>query len=307
VGDKKYFTLIAMTNDASRARRYRIPRGLMKIAMAAGVVVVLAMAFVVYDYARLKSNAYELYSLRKQTTRQRIELQNFSAKISDLESQLTKLRLFDKKLRIIANIKEPRDKRHPEQMRGIGGGLASGDNGPFGTPGEKVDELISRMRSDIRQLEYRTSTQERSFTELQERLIRKSSFLASTPSIWPARGWVTSVYGERISPFTGFKQMHKGLDIANRVGTPVVAPADGIVLRVGRVGSLGKMVSISHGYGMKTTYGHLSKIFVKRGQRVKRGQKIAAMGNTGHSTGPHLHYEVTVNGIRMNPYKYILN
>ncbi|MCK4847303.1 MAG: M23 family metallopeptidase, partial [Deltaproteobacteria bacterium] len=97
------------------------------------------------------------------------------------------------------------------------------------------------------------------------------------------------------------------LDIANRVGTKVIAPGDGVVIRVTRLPSLGKLVEISHGYGVKTLYGHLSKTLVKVGQKVKRGDEIAAMGNTGRSTGPHLHYEVKVNGVHVNPGRYILN
>jgi murein DD-endopeptidase MepM/ murein hydrolase activator NlpD len=101
--------------------------------------------------------------------------------------------------------------------------------------------------------------------------------------------------------------MHKGLDIANRAGTSVVAPADGIVVLTGADTGLGKMVSISHGYGIKTSFGHLSEIFVKPGQKIKRGAEIGRMGNTGRSTGPHLHYEVSLNGVSVNPAKYILN
>jgi murein DD-endopeptidase MepM/ murein hydrolase activator NlpD len=101
--------------------------------------------------------------------------------------------------------------------------------------------------------------------------------------------------------------MHKGMDIANRVGTGVKAPADGIVVKVRRETNLGKMVTIKHGYGIRTVYGHLSKTKVRVGQKVKRGQQIAELGNTGRSTGPHLHYAVRVNGVYVNPSKYILD
>jgi murein DD-endopeptidase MepM/ murein hydrolase activator NlpD len=97
------------------------------------------------------------------------------------------------------------------------------------------------------------------------------------------------------------------MDISNRIGTDIVVPADGIVTKIKRFASLGKMVEINHGYGIKTRYGHLSKSYVKVGQKIKRGQKIASMGNTGRSTGPHLHYEVIVNGVHLNPSRYVLN
>jgi murein DD-endopeptidase MepM/ murein hydrolase activator NlpD len=131
--------------------------------------------------------------------------------------------------------------------------------------------------------------------------------LASTPSVWPARGWVSSGFGKRTSPFTGLSERHAGIDIANRTGTAVLASADGIVVYSSRNGSLGKTIKVKHGYGLKTNYGHLSKILVKKGERVKRGQKIGEMGSTGRSTGPHLHYDVTHNGVHVNPFNYILN
>ena len=108
-------------------------------------------------------------------------------------------------------------------------------------------------------------------------------------------------------PFTGYRQMHHGLDIANHRGTPIIATADGRVSSVGRNSGLGKIVAIDHGYGFRTRYAHLSEIKVKRGQRVKRGDVIGLMGSTGYSTGPHLHYEVIRNGKTVNPIKYILN
>jgi murein DD-endopeptidase MepM/ murein hydrolase activator NlpD len=101
--------------------------------------------------------------------------------------------------------------------------------------------------------------------------------------------------------------MHEGLDIANRVGTPIIAPASGIVSDTGNDVAYGKLLVIFHGFGMTSRYGHLSKVLVKVGQRVKRGDKVAEVGMTGKTTGPHLHYEVKVNGISVNPMRYILN
>ena len=121
------------------------------------------------------------------------------------------------------------------------------------------------------------------------------------------RGGLLLVLDRRISPFTGLSQRHQGLDIANRTGVTVMTTADGLVVKTAKDGTLGKYIIINHGYGLKTKYGHLSKIVVKRGQKVKRGEEIGAMGSTGKSTGPHLHYEVLVNNVASNPMKYILN
>ncbi|MBI5493316.1 MAG: M23 family metallopeptidase [Deltaproteobacteria bacterium] len=191
-------------------------------------------------------------------------------------------------------------------MTGMGGGSPAEDEAYMDGAANGGD-LVDKMRSDIKDLEDRAATQEKSFTELQGYLMKQASFLASTPSIWPSRGWVTSTYGQRISPFTGNPQMHKGMDIANRIGTPIVASADGIVVAAGPDPGLGMTVVISHGYGIKTVYGHLDKVLVHAGQKVKRGLEIATMGNTGRSTGPHLHYEVSLNGVAVNPSRYIIN
>lgn len=145
------------------------------------------------------------------------------------------------------------------------------------------------------------------FDEVHTALNNLKDRLTHTPSIWPAKGWFSRGYGMKYDPFTGYKRMHRGIDIANHRGTPIVTTADGKVVKVGNNGGMGKTVVIDHGYGFRTLYGHLSKSEVKVGQRVKRGEVIALMGSTGYSTGPHLHYEVIRNGKNLNPRKYILN
>jgi murein DD-endopeptidase MepM/ murein hydrolase activator NlpD len=117
---------------------------------------------------------------------------------------------------------------------------------------------------------------------------------------------VTSDFGYRRSPFTLASDFHKGIDIAAAWGTPVAAPADGVVKFAGYKGGYGKMVVIDHGFGVVTKYGHTSEIFVREGDKIKRGSKIALVGNTGHSTGPHLHYEIQSDGLPVDPMQYIL-
>jgi len=123
----------------------------------------------------------------------------------------------------------------------------------------------------------------------------------------PARGWLTSRFGNRISPFTGARQFHGGIDIAGQRGTEVIAPARGRVSYVGKKGALGRTLTIDHGYGVRTMYGHVDEIFAERNQQVERGDVVAALGNTGRSTGPHLHYVVEVNGKAVDPLDYIFD
>ncbi|HHL40823.1 MAG TPA: M23 family metallopeptidase [Deltaproteobacteria bacterium] len=299
---KRYLSVYILPGDTSRVKHYKVPVALLRASAVSAFLFLIVFSFIVYDYVQVKALVPELDALRKETTAQKIELRAFTTKISDLESRMAKLKLFDRKLRIIANLDTADDEG---RYTGMGG--TSTDEDPFLSLGERRDTMVGKMHAELDQLTNEALMQEKSFTELQEHLLDRSSLLASTPSIWPARGWLTSVYGYRKSPFTGLRQMHTGIDIANRVGTPIIAPADGVVVKVGHKANIGKIVVLSHGYGIKTLYGHLSKILVRVGQKVSRGEKIAEMGNTGRSTGPHLHYQVSVNGVTVDPRKYLLD
>ena len=136
----------------------------------------------------------------------------------------------------------------------------------------------------------------------QERL----TYWASMPSIWPVRGWVTSEFGPRRSPKGIGSRFHEGLDIAASIGTPVFASGDGVVTFSGYKNGLGKTVIIDHGFGVTTVYGHNSALYVQEGQKIKRGSNIAAVGRTGRSTGPHLHYQIVVDGVPVDPMRYII-
>src|SRR3990172_12140492 len=194
---RRFITLFILTNDTSRPRQLKIRMRLAKTLGAASAVFILLMAFCVYDYLRINWNSREYLRLLRENASQRIELQNFSSKLRDMEGQLARLELFDRKLRIMANIERPGGPAPGEKLMGIGGGSSAETDDYLTTPGAKVDELVKQMRSDLTQLEKKASGQESSFTELHERLLDRSSFFASTPSIWPARGWGTSTLGQR--------------------------------------------------------------------------------------------------------------
>jgi murein DD-endopeptidase MepM/ murein hydrolase activator NlpD len=131
--------------------------------------------------------------------------------------------------------------------------------------------------------------------------------LASTPSIWPVRGYLSATFGNRIDPFTGQKDFHSGIDVSTPIGTKIQAPADGIVISCGTRGAYGNALVIDHGFGVVTQYGHMASFSVKPGQKVRRGDTIGFVGSTGRSTGPHLHYEVWVRDQAQNPIQYILD
>jgi murein DD-endopeptidase MepM/ murein hydrolase activator NlpD len=271
---------------------------------------VISISFFGYDYYQLKAtNVNSLNSLEKLTSasdeviRQRQQIQEFAGEISELKSKLIALNNFEKKIRIIANI-ETKDGQ--DGLFGVGGSIPEDLDSQIPLT-QKHNSLLRDMHEQVDQLQAASSNQNQGFETLFKYLNDQQNLLASTPAVRPCQGWTTSRFGYRKSPFTGRREFHKGLDIANRHGSPVIATADGVITFVGPKGLLGNMVRVDHGHGMVTRYGHLSKMLVKRGQAVKRGDKIALMGNSGRSTGPHLHYEVHLNGIPVNPHKYILN
>jgi murein DD-endopeptidase MepM/ murein hydrolase activator NlpD len=167
------------------------------------------------------------------------------------------------------------------------------------------------MHEQIEQLRMASANQQVELETLLKSLEDQQNLLASTPAIRPVsrnvNAWVTSRFGYRTSPFTGRRELHKGYDIASRQGTPLLATADGVVTYSGKKGLYGNFIVIDHGHGMITRYGHCHKLLKKLGEKVKRWDTIALMGTTGRSTGPHVHYEVHMNGMPVNPLKYILN
>jgi murein DD-endopeptidase MepM/ murein hydrolase activator NlpD len=167
---------------------------------------------------------------------------------------------------------------------------------------------INEIKVGLDWLSQETEFESQILEELSTVAQKKAAQWASTPSIWPVSGRITSRFGPRVSPFTGKKRMHAGVDIGARTGTEIRSPASGKVVVAAYDSRMGKFIRIDHGYGIETTYGHLSKIHVKYGDRVHRGDLIGLVGSTGKfSTGPHLHYQVAVNDKVVNPIHYILD
>jgi murein DD-endopeptidase MepM/ murein hydrolase activator NlpD len=172
---------------------------------------------------------------------------------------------------------------------------------------KKNDDLMNKVNVTLKDDNQKASLQEASFKEISAFLDKQRSILAATPSIWPVKGWITSGFGKRASPLTGEPGRHYGVDIANEVGSPIKVTADGIVTYAGWETGYGRVVVVEHGYGYSTRYGHCSRIEVKVGQAVRRGDVLSYMGSTGRSTGSHCHYEVRIHGVPVDPEKYLPN
>ena len=176
--------------------------------------------------------------------------------------------------------------------------------GGLDNSGESLSQ--QEMEDDIAKLKEGFSQQREQLSELQKYLLTQSSITSSIPSGKPAQsGWVSSFYGKRIDPFTGKKAFHRGVDVAGKSGTGVIAVADGMVTWIGERGGYGGLVEIDHGNGYVTRYAHNKTIKVELGELVAKGQVIALMGSTGRSTGPHVHFEVLHDGKNVNPYNFI--
>lgn len=306
---RKKLSFLILSDTGSPVKQLTVSRDHLRYIYFGVAACLILLVFVTYDYLALKLTfnkkkiESKIYKQADEIINQRKQIQKFAEEITSLKSNLVALNDFEKKIRIIANIEEPADQ---DSLFGVGGSIPEDLDSQIPLT-EKHNSLIRAMHMQTQQLNQASVEQQKEFESLFKRLESQRNLLSSTPAIRPTEGWVSSGFGHRKSPFTGLREFHKGLDIAGRKGTPIVATADGIVTFVGNNGFLGKMLKIDHGHGMVTRYGHIQKVLKKRGEAVKRGETIAHMGSTGRSTGPHLHYEVHLNGIPVNPKKYILN
>jgi murein DD-endopeptidase MepM/ murein hydrolase activator NlpD len=299
---KEYFTFMFLPGPNERVRTLSISKSALKTALLSLFGIIILSLYLVYEYNDAKDKVWELQSVREELMQQKAQVQNFALNMLDYKRQMFLLRDLDTKLRRVVSL-GPRDRA--QQVLGIGGPDELGIQN-LATMGEKKqEEALKEMHQELSQLKGAASRQETSLQMLIEYFEDKRSLYASTPSAWPVRGWITSPFGNRTSPFSGILKFHEGLDIAAQTGTPVMAPADGVVVKAGFSTGYGNMVEISHGYGIKTIFAHNSRLNVKAGQRVRRGDVISYVGDSGSSTGPHLHYEVRLNGLPVNPTKYM--
>lgn len=260
------------------------------------------------DYHKVKKEAVRAKGLESKISwqteeirGQRRQIQAFANEINGLKGQMVRLDEFEKQIKTLANIETD---KNDEELYGIGGSMPD-DLDPNLDLARKHDQLVRNMHEQVAQLKITSLHKENELKALIGKLEEQRNILSATPSIMPTKGTITSRFGYRKSPFSGRSELHKGIDIANKKGTQIVATADGIVVFAGARGLFGRILTIDHGHGIITHYAHLDEILKEEGDNVKRGDVIAKMGNTGRSTGPHLHYEVRLNGIPVNPFKYI--
>jgi murein DD-endopeptidase MepM/ murein hydrolase activator NlpD len=327
------YTVVIFRGSTAKPLRFSFPRKFVRRLLIVAAVLAVGDLLLVSHYVVRTGQVWELSAFRTEAMSAREQTIAFSTAIDDLKRRLTTMKEVNQRLRVMLGIEPVKsgdlvngrggeDVPIPEgQSSVILNGTTGSESGSLTEKPARTEqpkqtsalptedeqrELLTKVKGEIDALTAEAVIQEKVLQELSAVAEQKSSRWAATPSIWPVKGWVTSGFGPRISPFTEKPAWHDGLDIGAAPNAPVQASALGRVTSVGFDPKLGHIVRLDHGYGIETLYGHLAKSLVKEGQRVKRGEVVGLVGNTGLSTGPHLHYMVKVSGQAIDPRKYIL-
>jgi len=287
-----FYTLIFVPHAKARFRKIQVPVRLAKWTVITCGALSLILAGILVHYAFMNVQVFELHRLRAENQILRTKTQEYEHDAGKLHSRLQSLQRMVKKLGVMAGL----DPSLPDaEVGGVGGALGSESEPPAGA-GFSLQDMDKNL-----------SSLTDSSAKLEEFYQNQRILLSATPSIWPVHGYLSAVFGKRIDPFTGQLDFHNGIDISTQIGTRVQAPADGVIVSCGARGAYGNAIIIDHGYGIMTQYGHLDAFNSRPGQRVHRGDIIGFVGNTGRSTGPHLHYEIWLNRQAKNPLDYILD
>ncbi len=289
----EFYTLIVVPHAKARFRKFQVSVRLTKWVLAAFGVMGLILAGILAHYSWIAVEVAEVRRLRVENLALAAKARAYEDNAGQLQAKVLQLQTVVTKLGLMAGVEE----RVPDAALGGIGGLSRDETLP---PSVDIASTLENLDSTVSELSDKSNRLETYFRDQKE-------LLASTPSIWPLRGYLSAGFGNRPDPFTGRRDFHPGIDISVPRGTKVQTPADGVVVFVGPRAGYGNAIMIDHGFGVVTRYGHLDGLNVRPGQRVKRGDVIAFSGNTGRSTAPHLHYEVWVNDQMRNPIEFIID
>jgi murein DD-endopeptidase MepM/ murein hydrolase activator NlpD len=289
----EFYTLIVVPHAKARFRKFQVSVKLTKWVLTACGVLGLMLVGILAHYTWIAVEVAEVRRLRVENLALAAKARAYEENAGQLQAKVLQLQSVVTKLGLMAGVEE----RVPEESVGGVGGLSRAETLP---PSVDIASTLQSLDSTVSQLSDKSKHLETYFKDQKE-------LLASTPSIWPLRGYLSASFGNRIDPFTGLRDFHPGIDVSVPRGTKVLAPADGVVVFCGLRAGYGNAMMIDHGFGVVTRYGHLDGFNARPGQRVKRGDVIAFSGNTGRSTAPHLHYEVWVNDQMRNPIEFIID
>ena len=300
---RRRWTLVLVPHDSEPSRIVEVSYSVLKV-LAGAAVVVLGVALL-FGYASLSRSVDLSRTERLQQENRELaaQLGLLHGRMHHLSDTLDALAGRDEQIRVLANL----DPLSPEvRQAGIGG--PSGSSAANGSePRSKLIRHAEAIRVDLAAMIRRANLLATSFNEAADSLENHRDRLAAMPSIMPTQGWLTSAFSRmRQHPVLHVARPHEGIDVTAPSGSPIEAPAAGRVIGAGWEAGYGNTVTLDHGYGIETKFAHASKLMVRRGQQVERGQRIALVGNTGLASGPHLHYEVHVNGRPVDPLRYVL-
>lgn len=250
---------------------------------------------VTYFIGSIANSSKSLISLKAENRELRDNLDKTMKQFTSLNKELDNLAKANNELRIAANLQPVSSE---ENMVGIGGGSFDNNLDFVTNPSEeKLVKVLSYVDEVSRKIDFEKSQ----YIDISNKLKENQKLYSAIPAIKPCSGTINDGFGMRMHPILHIKQMHEGIDFTTDIGTPVYATGDGVIDFVGNKEGFGLVVEIDHGFGYETVYGHLSRTLVQEGQKVTRGKEIALSGNSGLSTGPHLHYEVHHDGVALNP------
>lgn len=302
---QRRWTLLVVPEGSTEAPRSyalsaRALRALTTTAGIVGLVALLGLGAAISAYATPSGRAARADALQMGR-----ELADLRQKLAVLEDTIRSIGVRDERVRTLAGLPSVDS---TVREAGIGGpGTPSLERDPVYRSNPTLGKLAFGARNDLDALIRQANILSASFAEVTDTLAKNVQRLASTPSIMPTAGWLSSQFTRsRYHPILHISRPHEGIDVSAPMGAPVVAPAAGVVTLVTRQNGYGLVMQLDHGNGIVTKYAHLSRVSVKQGQRVTRGQLVANVGNSGLSTGPHLHYEIHINGRVVDPLTYVL-
>jgi murein DD-endopeptidase MepM/ murein hydrolase activator NlpD len=296
---KKKFTILFIPHQKGKVKEAKVSATILA-SLVIGLMLLFGFnLFLSWDVTTSALEKLKLSRLEKENKYLEAKLGDFNSTLTGLKKQMTDLIEKEKKVRTVFGLPDI-----DAQIRELGiGGPATDPSATTMSELKGIDLAEFELEKLLRQSRFEKENFDNIYTDLTQ----KKELLDHTPSIMPTNGYLSCGFGYRIDPFTGVNQLHAGVDLAADIGTPVYATAEGVVCSIERDVGLGRVIKIDHKYGYETVYGHLSQIGVRNGQSVKRGDLIGTVGNSGLTTGPHLHYEVHYQGQPQNPLRYVLN
>jgi len=304
----KRYSLIFIPQSEGLARTLRIAQWHIGVCAAVVFLFFVSCGLLGLTLTKLIGRNRELAEAGAVNARLRSDLEGQAKQIEEFAAEMDSLTGFEAKIRDLTGMPPRRSPTDDTRQGGQGGEEQVAYEGGLSRMSFLLAGRLAptwTLPALLEEVRYRQET----FSELIDHVTREQERLAATPCIWPVDApdmWISSGFGNREDPISGKRAFHDGADIVAPVKSPVMATADGVVTEARWDGGLGWVVTINHGHGYKTRYGHNHKLLVKKGDKVRRGDVIALEGSTGRTTGPHVHYEVICNGENVNPYRYLV-